>query len=317
MNDGGYRRGDLALAQAAADPEIVVTATREQVDAAKHGFFWHVGHFLGIVGDDPKPLTAQQRELGSRFVATYSFAVQRHARDMADPNFAAMSARLDAQAQTIATSQAAAQRQITYGVVLAATGPAVAAFGVVTAPASVPGFLAASGTEGAYLGSLTRGAGGGDITAGSIAIDGGLGVAGGLAGRYVVAPLAGQVIARLSPSVGSAVPAIGGRVPNAGGVIREFAQEGDQVYYRVFSDSPVGSFLTAVPPRSSAFAREALALPPANQATFIQEVLVPSGTPLLRSRALSMPWGGRGGAEQFELLTHIPTTNFGPGVPLP
>ena len=58
-------------------------------------------------------------------------------------------------------------------------------------------------------------------------------------------------------------------VPNASGVIRSFVQESDQVYYRVFSGSQQGSFLTSVPPRSSAFAREALALPPSNQASFI------------------------------------------------
>ena len=105
-------------------------------------------------------------------------------------------------------------------------------------------------------------------------------------------------------------------VPNAGGVIRSFAQEGDQIYYRVFSGSQQGRFLTAVPPGSSAFAREALALPPGNQATLIQEVLVPNGTILQRSRALPA-FGARGGAEQFELLQKIPNGNFGPGTPLP
>jgi RsiW-degrading membrane proteinase PrsW (M82 family) len=116
------------------------------------------------------------------------------------------------------------------------------------------------------------------------------------------------------------LPGVGGKLPNAGGLVRQFKQEGDQVYYRVFSgDSIVGSFLTAVPPKSSAFAREALALPPGNQAAFIQEVLVPDGTLLLRSRALPQPaWDRlRGGAEQFELLEHIPITNFGPGRSLP
>jgi YD repeat-containing protein len=128
------------------------------------------------------------------------------------------------------------------------------------------------------------------------------------------------LITKFGRATEAALPAVGGKLPNAGGVIRQFNQEGDQVYYRVFSgDSTVGSFLTAVPSRSSAFAREALALPPGNQATFIQEVLVPGGTPLLRSRALPQPaWDRlRGGAEQFELLQHIPTTNFGPGRLLP
>jgi hypothetical protein len=59
--------------------------------------------------------------------------------------------------------------------------------------------------------------------------------------------------------------------------------------------------LTAVKPRSSAWAREALALPEQNTASFIQEVLVPAGTRLQRSRALPA-FGRRGGAEQFEIL---------------
>ena len=65
--------------------------------------------------------------------------------------------------------------------------------------------------------------------------------------------------------------------------------------------------------------KELSALSPQFQAAFIQEVLVPDGTSLLRSRALPQPaWGRvRGGAEQFELEQHIPTNNFGPGRPLP
>jgi hypothetical protein len=109
-------------------------------------------------------------------------------------------------------------------------------------------------------------------------------------------------------------------LPNAGGVIRSFVQESDQVYYRVFSgDRTVGSFLTATPPRSGAWAQEALSLPPGNTAQYIQEVLVPAGTRLQRSRALAVPeWGRfRGGAEQFQLLEHIPVQNFGPGRALP
>lgn len=106
------------------------------------------------------------------------------------------------------------------------------------------------------------------------------------------------------------------RVPHAGGVIRQFTQETDQVYYRVFTENAEGSFLTAVPPRNSAWAQEALALPPGNTAAYIQEVLVPAGTQLERSRALAA-FGRRGGAEQFELLQKIPSPNFSPGKPLP
>jgi RHS repeat-associated protein len=108
----------------------------------------------------------------------------------------------------------------------------------------------------------------------------------------------------------------GTRTPNAGGVIRSFAQESDQVYYRVFSENAQGRFLTATPPRSSAWAREALALPEGNQATYLQEVLVPAGTRLQRSRALPA-FGRQGGAEQFELLEQIPNGNFGAGSAFP
>ena len=110
-----------------------------------------------------------------------------------------------------------------------------------------------------------------------------------------------------------------GTIPSAGGVIRQFEQQGAQTYYRVYSEGAAGKWLTAVPPRSSAWAQEALALPPNNSATFIQDVLVPNGTMLERSRAIPVPdWGRfRGGAEQFKLLEEIPRQNFGPGRPLP
>jgi RHS repeat-associated protein len=109
-------------------------------------------------------------------------------------------------------------------------------------------------------------------------------------------------------------------IASAGGVVRQFEQPRQQVFYRVFSgDATVGSWLTAVPPRSQAWAQEALALPPWNKATHFQEVLVPEGTLMQRSRATGVPdWGRmRGGAEQFKLLETIPQSNFGPGRPLP
>ena len=62
--------------------------------------------------------------------------------------------------------------------------------------------------------------------------------------------------------------------------------------------------------------RAGLALPPDNTAAFAQEVVVPASTRIQRSRALKA-FKRRGGAEQFELLDHIPIENFGPGVPLP
>lgn len=110
---------------------------------------------------------------------------------------------------------------------------------------------------------------------------------------------------------------LSGRLPNARGFIREFVTTEDQTFFRVFSgDRTVGSFLTKIKPRSAAFVREALDLPrKVNRADLVQEVLVPAGTRLRRSRASGGTFGGRGGAEQFELLNKIPEKNFGPGVP--
>ena len=104
-----------------------------------------------------------------------------------------------------------------------------------------------------------------------------------------------------------------GRVPSAGGAIRSFTQETDEIYYRVYSTKQQGSFLTKVPPRSRAWAQEALSLPPDNEATLIQKVRVPAGTRLQRSRALPA-FGHRGGAEQFQLLERLSEGNFSEGV---
>jgi hypothetical protein len=109
-------------------------------------------------------------------------------------------------------------------------------------------------------------------------------------------------------------------IPSTGGAIRRFEQQGDRIYYRVYSgDATRGAWLTARPPKSSDWAREALALPPWNSAAFVQEVKVPHGTLLERSRATPVPeWGRkRGGAEQFKLLEAIPDSNFGSGKILP
>ncbi len=108
------------------------------------------------------------------------------------------------------------------------------------------------------------------------------------------------------------------KVPYAGGFLRSFVTTKDEIYYRVFSgDSTTGAFLTKVKPKNREHAIEGLSLPPWNKAEFIQEVLVPAGTRLLRSRALPVPQFGRfrGGLEQFELLERIPVKNFGPGIP--
>jgi RHS repeat-associated protein len=112
---------------------------------------------------------------------------------------------------------------------------------------------------------------------------------------------------------------VANRTPSEAGVVREFVTETDRIFYRVFSgDKNVGGFLTSTKPKSSAYAQEALALPRANTAERIQEVLVPVGTKLRRSRAAPIKANDmfpnrRGGAEQFELLDRIPMKNFGSG----
>jgi RHS repeat-associated protein len=156
-------------------------------------------------------------------------------------------------------------------------------------------------------------------------------------GNYVAAAadtigIVVDVLATIAPAVpggvGAGIKAYrdGGksatRTPNEAGVIREYITEVDQIYYRIFSDgNSVGKYLTAVKPKSSAYALEALALPRANRADSIQEVVVPAGTKLRRSRAAPIRADKvfpdrRGGAEQFELLDRIPTRNFGPAEPL-
>ncbi|MBY0273394.1 MAG: hypothetical protein K2X02_08350 [Alphaproteobacteria bacterium] len=76
--------------------------------------------------------------------------------------------------------------------------------------------------------------------------------------------------------------------------------------------------MTKTPPKSQALAKEGLALPPSNKATYIQEVHVPAGTRLQRSRALPVSsWNKRGGMEQFYLIDEIPEISFKEGKFLP
>ncbi len=102
---------------------------------------------------------------------------------------------------------------------------------------------------------------------------------------------------------------------NAGGKIVSFVTAKTERYYRVYSKNRVGGFLTKVKPKNSRYATEGLALPAGNEAKYVQEVVVPAGTRLQRSRCLPA-FGRRGGLEQFELLDKIPESSFGPGVPL-
>jgi len=100
---------------------------------------------------------------------------------------------------------------------------------------------------------------------------------------------------------------------NAGGYIRSFVTETDETFYRVFSNNKTGGFLTKVRPKNKIQAIEGLALPSENSAEYIQEILVPKGTILQRSRVLPA-FGRRGGREQFRLLDIISNEYFGEGV---
>jgi len=107
-----------------------------------------------------------------------------------------------------------------------------------------------------------------------------------------------------------------GMVPNAGGKIVSFTTKETSTFYRVFSSNPNGgAFLTKVAPKSSAYARQGLALPNSNTASYIQKVIVPRGVTLQRSRALGA-FGQRGGLEQFQILNFESGIQFFPGVPL-
>ena len=106
---------------------------------------------------------------------------------------------------------------------------------------------------------------------------------------------------------------------NEAGVVRDFVTSRNQKFYRVYSGGATqGKFLTAIPPQNRAYAQEALSLPRANTAEFIQEVNVPAGIGLRRSRAApisanEMFPNRRGGGEQFELMDFLDEDAFGPG----
>jgi len=108
------------------------------------------------------------------------------------------------------------------------------------------------------------------------------------------------------------------QVPNAGGYIKSFVTEVEEVYYRVYSgDAKKGRYLTKIPPKNSPLAKGGLALPDANQAEYIQEVIVPKGVRLQRSRALPA-FDKRGGMEQFEVINQddLSKLKFKDGKPL-
>lgn len=141
-------------------------------------------------------------------------------------------------------------------------------------------------------------------------------------GDYLTAVLLAGVttceVAKPCAGLRGAVAGVG-KLASTTGVKRQFVQAADRVFYRVYSSNTIGKWVTAVKPRSSAWAQEALSLPPGNTANYLQEVKIPAGTRLERSRASPMPeWNRqRGGAEQFEILDLLPPSSFGDGKPLP
>ena len=157
---------------------------------------------------------------------------------------------------------------------------------------------------------------GGDVR--GAAVDVGLSAAGVLipvpgAGQMMKAARTGNQARQGAAGVKALPPPSG--VPNAGGRIVSDVTTVDQTFFRVSSSANgTGSFLTRVPPANRRQAIEGLALPPGNTAEFIQQVTVPAGTRLQRSRALPA-FDRRGGREQFELLDSIPSESFGAGVP--
>ncbi|WP_440617452.1 RHS repeat domain-containing protein [Cysteiniphilum sp. 6C5] len=102
------------------------------------------------------------------------------------------------------------------------------------------------------------------------------------------------------------------------GKIREFITTEKETYYRVFSgnmEDVSGRFIVKTKPKSSMYAQEALALPKHNKAEVIQELKIPEGTHLRRSRAAPQKEDGffpdrRGGAEQFEIKSKVPKKVF-------
>lgn len=88
--------------------------------------------------------------------------------------------------------------------------------------------------------------------------------------------------------------------------------------YRVWGGGAgqAGSWLTPIRPVSSAAAREGLALPAENAATYVSRVTLPPGVRMQVGTA-APAFGQRGGWAQVQLLERIPLSGFGKGELLP
>ena len=116
-----------------------------------------------------------------------------------------------------------------------------------------------------------------------------------------------------------ALPApLSGSIPSWGGAITAGAVPAEGLTaYRVWGgeSQQIGSWLSPIMPESSAAARSMLALPEGNSAAWVSKVTLPQGTQIQYGPAASA-FGQNGGGTQIQILQRIPTSNFGPGVPL-
>jgi hypothetical protein len=101
------------------------------------------------------------------------------------------------------------------------------------------------------------------------------------------------------------------------GPILSRVTQSPETMYRVWGggSSRVGQWLTPFKPVSAQTAREGLALPPGNTASFVSEVTVPTGTRIQVGTA-GAAFGQPGGAAQVQLLDRIAPELFGEGQPL-
>lgn len=105
--------------------------------------------------------------------------------------------------------------------------------------------------------------------------------------------------------------------PWAGSSLSRLSTAGEKMY-RVWGGSAdqAGSWLTPIRPSSAAAAREGLALPAENAATYVSEVILPAGIRMQVGTA-GTAFGQPGGWAQAQLLERIPLSSFGKGELLP
>ncbi|MCD1573379.1 RHS repeat-associated core domain-containing protein, partial [Agromyces mediolanus] len=100
--------------------------------------------------------------------------------------------------------------------------------------------------------------------------------------------------------------------PWAGASVSRLSTEGETMY-RVWGGGAgkAGSWITPIKPSSAIAARQGLALPSENAATFVSEVTLPAGVRMQVGQAGSA-FGQPGGWPQAQLLERIPMSSFGP-----